>query len=30
MPDQEHHTTTEDISQGSGSQDEWTKEVLPR
>ncbi len=30
MPDQQHHTTTEDSSQGSGSQDEWSKEILPR
>ena len=30
MPDQQHHTTTEDISQGSGSQDDWRKEIIPR
>ena len=30
MPDQQHHTTTENLSQGSGSQDEWSKEILPR
>ena len=30
MPYQKHHTTTEDLSQGSDSQDDWTKEVLPR
>ena len=30
MPYQKHHTTRVDLSQGSGSQDEWTKEVLPR
>jgi hypothetical protein len=30
MPDQQHHTTTEDISQGSGGQDDWSKEILPR
>lgn len=30
MPYQKHHTTREDLSQGSGSQDDWTKEVLPR
>ena len=30
MPDQQHHTTTEDISQGSGDQDDWRKEIIPR
>jgi hypothetical protein len=30
MPDQEHHTTTEEISQGSGGQDDWRKEIIPR
>ena len=30
MPYQQHHTTTEDISQGSGSQDDWSKEIIPR
>jgi hypothetical protein len=30
MPYQKHHTTGEDLSQGSESQDDWTKEVLPR
>jgi Transposase DDE domain len=30
MPDQQHHTTTQDILQGSGGQDEWSKEILPR
>ena len=30
MPYQKHHTTTEDLSQGSDSQDDGTKEVPPR
>jgi hypothetical protein len=30
MPDQQHHTTTENISQGSGGQDEWSQQIIPR
>jgi hypothetical protein len=30
MPYQKHHTTAEENVQGIGSQDDWTKEVLPR
>lgn len=30
MPDQQHHTTTEEISQGIGRQDDWRKEIIPR
>jgi len=29
MPPQKHHTTTEESSQAIGSQDDWTKEVVP-
>src|SRR5204863_9400921 len=29
MPPQKHHTTTEESSQTIGSQDDWTKEVVP-
>ncbi|HEY4033078.1 MAG TPA: hypothetical protein VGL94_03835 [Ktedonobacteraceae bacterium] len=30
MPYQKHSITTEDPSQGTGNQDDWTKEVVPR
>jgi hypothetical protein len=30
MPDQKYSTTREEISQGNGDQDDWTKEVVPR
>ena len=30
MPDQKHHTITEEISQELEGQDDWTKEVVPR
>ena len=30
MPYQKYSTTREEISQGNGNQDDWTKEVLPR
>jgi hypothetical protein len=30
MPDQKHHTRTEEISQELEGQDDWTKEVVPR
>ena len=30
MPDKKYHTTTEESSQERGSQDDWTKEVIPR
>lgn len=30
MPYQKHSTTTEENTQGTGSQDDWKKEVVPR
>lgn len=30
MPDQNHHTTGEELSQATQSQEDWTKEVVPR
>jgi len=30
MPYQKHSTTTEEIAQGNGNQNDWTKEVVPR
>src|SRR5579884_490626 len=30
MPYQKHHTTREQQAQASASEDDWTKEVLPR
>lgn len=30
MPDQKHHTIAEENVQENGSQDDWTKEVVPR